>query len=177
MVEIVKFFDKLSDFGGRLAGVLMIVGLAMIVIEILLRSLFHGTLYITEEYTGYLMSALTFIAYGYTLKEKGHIRMTLVRQSLSPKTKVVVDVFCYAVGIVFSVVLLYVTFGYFWSSVLSGTRSMQISRTYLAIPQFFMPFGSLLLLLQFVAELLKSCRILRTGSYKEIVDESAELGR
>ena len=172
-----KIFDKLSDFGGKLSGAFMIAGLVMIVIEILLRSLFHGTLYIAEEYTGYLMSALTFIAYGYTLKEKGHIRMTLVRQSLSPKTKIIVDIFCYIIGLGFSVILLYVTFGYFWSSVLSGTRSMQVSRTYLAIPQFFMPFGSMLLLLQFIAELVKSYRVLRSGSYSDIREESMELGR
>jgi hypothetical protein len=53
---------------------------------------------------------------------------------------------------------------------------MQISETYLAIPQFFMPFGSLILALQFIAEFLKSSMALKTGEFK-VTEEERGLGR
>ena len=45
---------------------------------------------------------------------------------------------------------------------------MQISETYLAIPQFFMPLGALLMTLQFFGEILRAIMLLQDG-----VDEAA----
>jgi len=65
---------------------------------------------------------------------------------------------------------------FFWDSVVNSSRSMQISETYLAIPQFFMPFGFSILSLQFVAEFLKNHMALKTGKIK-VREEDKSLGR
>lgn len=49
---------------------MLCVALVMICAEIVLRSVFDRTLYITDEYSGYLMCGLTFCALAYTLREK-----------------------------------------------------------------------------------------------------------
>jgi hypothetical protein len=55
---------------------------------------------------------------------------------------------------------------------------MQITETYLAIPQFFLPLGSFLFMLQFLAELLKGIAILRHDTEGlAILEETDELGR
>lgn len=122
------------------------------------------------------MCALTFAALGYTLREKAHIRMTFLRTALPERKKLILDMICYAVGFLFCIGLTYVTFVFFWDSVSSGTKSMQISQTPLAIPQFFLPFGAFTLGLQFIGEFLKHYVALRHGSYQEIAEESQELG-
>jgi len=70
------------------------------------------------------------------------------------------------------------TWEFFWDSVVSESQSMQISETYLAIPQVFLPVGSLLLTLQFAAEFLKGLAMLRQDTEGlRILEESDDLGR
>lgn len=55
------------------------------------------------------------------------------------------------------------------------SQSIQISATYLAIPQFFMPLGAGMLSLQFSVELLRSILILREDTSGVLVlEESAK---
>lgn len=177
MQKLIRFADTLSGGAGVLSGIMICFGVVLVVGEILARSVFHSTLYVAEEYAGYLMSGLTFAALGYTLREKGHIRMTFLRSVLSDRGKCVLDMICFAIGGIFCIGLTYVTLLFFWDSVTSGTRSMQISETPLAIPQCFLPFGAFVLFLQFLAEFLKNIHALQIGSYAQIGEEAKELGR
>jgi hypothetical protein len=67
---------------------------------------------------------------------------------------------------------------FFWDSVVNESRSMHVSETYLAIPQFFMPFGALLMTLQFLSEFLKAAALLKGDAQGlRILEESDDLGR
>jgi hypothetical protein len=62
--------------------------------------------------------------------------------------------------------------------VVSKTQSMQITETYLAIPQAFLPLGSFLFMLQFLSEFLKGIKLLQHDTEGlNIMEESDELGR
>jgi hypothetical protein len=55
---------------------------------------------------------------------------------------------------------------------------MQITETYLAIPQFFMPLGSLILTLQLAAGLLRGFLILKGEMPAgELIEIAEDLGR
>ena len=178
MKRIIKVIDAVSGFGGSLSGIMLCVGLALVSAEIILRSFFNSTLFITEEYSGYLMCGLSFCALGYTLREKGHIRMTLLHRAITGRARLVMDTACCIVGFLFSVMLTCYTGQLFWDSVLTESQSMQISETYLAVPQFFMPFGAFILALQFLSEVLKSILVLRGDtSGLTIHEEIKDLGR
>jgi hypothetical protein len=71
MKKLINLIDNLSGIGGWVAGILMAVALVISVGEIIFRSFLHSTLYIADEYTGYLMAMLTFMGLGYTLRERG----------------------------------------------------------------------------------------------------------
>ncbi|MDD4365744.1 MAG: hypothetical protein PHF19_08380, partial [Synergistales bacterium] len=64
MKKLLHFSDRISSLGGILSGIGICLGTLLVVLEILLRTLFSKTLYITEEYTGYLMAGITFLALG-----------------------------------------------------------------------------------------------------------------
>ena len=67
---------------------------------------------------------------------------------------------------------------FFWDSVVNRTQSMQITETYLAIPQAFMPVGSVFLMLQFLSEFLKGFALLKQDTEGlRILEETDELGR
>lgn len=155
----------------------MVIGVLLVLIEIVVRSVFNGTIYITQEYTGYLMVAITMFGLAYTLKEKGHIRLSFLHNAIkSPRGKAILDVYACICGLIIFSIITYATFDFFFNSFQSGSRSMQISKTYLFIPQFMLPLGSFILSLQFVAELIKLSEQLRTGEF-EIEANDDQLGR
>lgn len=175
--KLITIIDKISNFGGVLSGTMICLGSALVIAEIIERTVFNSTLYVAEEYSGYLMCGLTFVALSMTLKDKGHIRMTFLQNRLKdPRCILIVDMICYVVGFVFSIWVTYCSGIFFWDSVVNGSRSMQISETYLAIPEFFIPLGFLILALQFIAEFLKDYITLKIGTVK-IVEEDKSLGR
>ncbi len=170
--------DKLSGFNGWLGGIMMAVALVIAVAEIIYRSGFNGTLYITDEYEGYLMATLTFCGLAYTLRERGHIRMMMLPHFIKGRQRTIFNMVCYVVGFAFSIALTWFTYLFFLDSYVSGSKSMHVSGTLLAIPQFFMPFGSFLMTLQFLAEFLKGVAMLRGDTAGlHILEETDELGR
>lgn len=176
MKKFVRLCDGISMAFGSIAGIMMLLSVAMVFIEIILRTLFSKTLYITDEYSGYLMVGITFLGLSYTLKEKGHIRMVFLHKLLKGKAKIILDIYTFAIGLLFFVAVTYTTTCFFWDSVVSQSRSMQISSTYLAIPQFLMPLGSMAIALQFCAELVRSINELRSGVVHSQGVESKTLG-
>jgi len=78
MKRIINLIDGLSGFSGWLAGIMMAVAMLLVVGEIIWRTGFSSTLYITDEYSGYLMTMVTFCGLAYTLRERGHIRMMML---------------------------------------------------------------------------------------------------
>ncbi|MGA6924747.1 MAG: TRAP transporter small permease [Desulfosarcina sp.] len=175
---LIKWIDALSGLLGGLAGVMLCGGLLLTVAEIVFRTFFHHTLFITEEYAGYLMCGLTFCALSYTLRERGHIRMTFLLKVIKGRGQIYLDIVCFVVGMVFCAGLTVFTAQFFWDSVVSQSQSMQISETYLAVPQFFMPLGAAIMTLQFGCEILRSIAILRGDTEGLILHEEASgLGR
>jgi|SRR5699024_1520337 len=179
MAAIVRIIDKISNAFGLIAGITMILGVVLVLTEVVVRSIFDSTIYITQEYTAYFMVAITFFGLAYTLKEKGHIRLTFLHKIVKPgKGRTILDIYAFICGFVIFAIITYATFDFFLSTYAAGTRSMQITKTYLAIPQFAMPLGSFIITLQFIAEILKSIIKLQTGDYDDDEDaESEALGR
>lgn len=179
--RFVRFCDTLSRAGGILSGILIVGSFGLILLEILVRTMVHGTLYITEEYSGYLMAAITFFALAFTLREKAHIRMVFLFSVLKGKARKMLQVYTCLLGAVFSAILTVTTFVFFWDSVVNQSRSMQISETYLAIPQAVLPLGAGLLFLQFCAEAVRALSPQNEEGHKEKTEkgriEAASLGR
>jgi len=178
MKRLIRIIDRLALAGGWLSGLMVCLGLTLVVAEIITRSAFNSTLYIAEEYAGYMMCGLTFFALAYTLREKGHIRMTFMHKVVEGRPRLILDLVCFAVGLFFSLGLVYNTSLFFWDSVVSRSQSMQISETYLAIPEVVLPLGALLLALQFISEFLKTVLVLKDDTEGlDILSESGDLGR
>jgi len=178
MKALINAIDKISGFGGRTAGVMVIMALVIVCAEVVTRSVFGKTTYIPDEYSGYLMAMLTFFGLAYTLRERGHIRMMFLLHVLKGRARLFCNMVCLFVGFLFCLGLFVFTAEFFWDSVVNQTQSMQITETYLAIPQVFLPIGSLMMALQFLGEFLKGLAMLRQDTEGlRIQEETDELGR
>jgi len=178
MKKLIKLIDSLSGFSGWIAGIMIFISMVLIIAEIIWRTGFSSTLYIVDEYAGYLMTMITFCGLAYTLRERGHIRMMMLPRFIKGRAHVIFNMVCFSIGFFFCIALTWFTFVFFLDSFVSGTKSMHVSETYLAIPQFFMPLGAALMSLQFLAEFLKGVAILRGDTEGlRIHEETADLGR
>ncbi|OPY82449.1 MAG: Tripartite ATP-independent periplasmic transporter [Smithella sp. PtaU1.Bin162] len=178
MKKIINTIDAISGIGGWTSGILMTGALVLALAEIAIRTFFSGTLYIADEYSGYLMALVTLIGLAYTLRERGHIRMMFLVHILKGRTKTIYNMICLAIGFLFCIAFTWFTGEFFWDSVVNETQSMQLSETYLALPQAFLPLGGILLTLQFLSELLKGVAVLRNDTEGlHIYEEVDELGR
>ncbi len=160
MKKWTDYVESLNVFLGQFAGLCLVASCILIIAEIANRSFFNGTFYIADEYTGYLMGVSSFLGLAYTEKHNGHIRMEFVDYlgRRCPGVVKIIKVLCYLLAIVFSLYLLMVTWKLFYGSLATGQRSYQVSETLLAIPQAFLPLGSLALFLQYTVNLVKTLR-------------------
>lgn len=156
MGKLTRAIDRWTLFMAYAAGVFMCLGIVLVVTEVVVRTFFHSTIYVSVEYSGYFMVALTFLGMAYAFREKAHIRMGfLLKISKKESIRLLIDLYTLLVGLVFFSIVTYITFKFFMNSVENVTRSVQITRTYLAIPQFSIVLGSALVVMQLVSEILK----------------------
>lgn len=74
--------DKLYTGAGVIAGVCIMLITLMILVQIVGRW-FGVIIPSTEDFSGYLLAASTFLALAYTFRQGGHIRVTLLIHHLS----------------------------------------------------------------------------------------------
>ena len=178
MKDLIKVIDKISIIGGYAAGCMTVLGLAIVIAEIIVRSAFNATLYITEEYSGYLMCGISFCGLAYTLSKSGHIRMVFLYKILATRPRLYLEIGCTMAGLAVCLFITYSTACLFWDSFINRSQTMQITETYLAIPQFFMPLGSLLISLQFLGNFMKGIATLKgDAAPSELIDVDDKLGR
>jgi TRAP-type C4-dicarboxylate transport system permease small subunit len=178
MEKFAKIIDRITGFFGGIAGIFILLGVALIVVEIIARAVFDSTIYITAEYTAYFMVAITLLGLAIALRDKSHIRVTLIHGVVKEgKPRFILDLVSFIIGFVVFIFVTYAFTMFFWDAVVTGSRSMQLTRTYLAIPRFTLVLGSLLMTFQFLAEIIKLISAYRKGELDERESESTMLGR
>src|SRR5699024_5368410 len=99
--KLVRIIDRISSFFGGIAGMFILLGVGMIITEVIVRSVFNSTIYITAEYTAYFMVAITFLGLAIGLRDKSHIRVTLIHGVIKEgRPRFILDLFSFIVGFI-----------------------------------------------------------------------------
>jgi len=153
--SFIRAAERLATLAGWVAGLLLLATTSLILFEIALRQFAGRSTYIAEEYSGYFMAAMVYLAAGYALQHGEHIRVGLVRERLSPRGQRALDLISGVLGTAFSALLVWAL----WNQTLDawhyGTRSFLPSRTPLVYPYSAALLGAAVLFLSFVAFTLK----------------------
>ncbi len=92
-----KALDGLYNLAGVLAALCLIVILVLIVLQMLARwtgEVFPGA----PDYAGYAMAAASFLAFANALNKGSHIRVSILLNAVSEKTRWYLEVWCFAIG-------------------------------------------------------------------------------
>ena len=157
MQTILRKIDKITDLiGGHLQGWLVFLLMLMVLVEVLTRYILQSPLSIADEMGGYLLVTITFLGLGYTWKENGHVRVELVTNLLPEKIRTPLRFFTLIVATIFCIPMIAGSYNLIQDSLLFEARSGSWMRTPLVYPQSLLLVGSLLLMLQLVAEVIKA---------------------
>jgi len=167
MKTLVRFIDSLSNWASKVSAVTLGLMTILILVEITLWNLFEKTTLIADEYSAYGLAAIIFLGAGYCLKERGHIRITLILGFLPEKLSRVISFIATGITTAFMGYLWW----YLWKMVRATIRydstSGTLTNTPLWIPQTVMLIGAACFLLQLVATTIKTYEAI--GSGEEVI--------
>jgi TRAP-type C4-dicarboxylate transport system permease small subunit len=163
MNTLVKIIEKMSDWMARLSAVLLGLMTILILVEILLWNTLQKTTLIADEYSAYGLAAIIFLGAGYCLKEKGHIRITLVLGFLPPRAARIITCAATAGTTVCMGYLWWYLFKMVSATWRYNTTSGTLTNTPLWIPQTVMLVGAAGFLFQFAATTIRTFRAIGTG--------------
>ena len=162
MNKLIKFSDGLSDWMATVSAVVLGLMTLLILVEIFLWNLFEKTTLIADEYSAYGLAAIIFMGAGYCLKEKGHIRITLVLGFLPGFAARVITFVSTVVTTVFMGYLWWYLFKMVQSAIRYESTSGTLTNTPLWIPQTIMLVGAGCFFIQLFATSLKTLAAINT---------------
>ena len=117
-----SWFDRLIDALAVVAGALVVVLTALVVVDVAARSLRIFTLPWSLEATEYMLYAVTFLGAPWVLRERGHIAIELVVERLPARGRVVAGVLAEIAGAAICATLLVYACRVVWQSYESGIQ-------------------------------------------------------
>lgn len=164
-MKFLKYIDKLSQWTGVACTWIVIPLMLVVIHEVVMRHFFNKPTGWGYDTCWMLYSAQFMIGGAYTLLHKGHIRIDIVYNVLSPKGKLIFDTVLYAVVVLFVMVL------FTWAGIkfaaYAWTTGEKLSTTNWFFPsapsKTIIPVAFFLLALQSLAELIRNISILVKG--------------
>lgn len=128
---LIRFSQRLSGLGAILAALVIASMFALILYEIVLRSLFSSSTYILDEMVGYGVAASTFLGLGYALDRGSLIRVNLIIAIIKDnKLRRLLEMACVLLVSVINILVLHG----FWKSITRNIQRGSVSETVAEIP-------------------------------------------
>lgn len=162
MNKLARLADSLSDLSAKISAVILGLMTLLILVEIFIWNLFQKTTLIADEYSAYGLAAIIFLGAGYCLKEKGHIRITLILGFLPPKATRIITFVATMITTGFMGYLWWYLFKMVKSALRYESTSGTLTHTPLWIPQALMLTGAGIFFIQLVATSIKTWQAIKT---------------
>lgn len=148
-----RCLNFLYDSAAALAALCMVALLGSVLLSIASRQLSFMVPGI-DAYAGYLMAAAGFLAMAHTLKRGEHIRVTLLLSALRGRWKKGFEIWALALATLLALLYAFYSCKLAWQSHLFNDMSTGSDATPLWLPQLAMAWGTVVLAIAFVDELV-----------------------
>ena len=85
MKQIGYIIDKIANFFGFVSGWLVPLMMLLVAVEVFMRYVLHNPAMVADEFSAYMLVALSYLGLAYTWKQGGHVRITLLVSRLPAK--------------------------------------------------------------------------------------------
>ena len=156
--------DRVNSWVGRFWALAIFAVTLAVLYEIVSRSIFgQGTLW-SNETTIYLSAIAYLIGGGYALAHRRHVRIDLIHERLSFRTRAILDSFTFIFFLLYAGALIWVGTTMGWTSFQQGEGSGTPWNPPIWPVKLAIPIAALLLLLQGIANLLRDTGVARPQS-------------
>jgi len=165
MTKIIRVIDTISEWSGKIVCWLVLIFTIVLGYEIVMRYAFNAPTKWAFDISYMLGGSYFWLGEGYTLLKKKHVRIDIFYRTFSRRKQALVDIF-FSLIFFFPLwgVLLYKLIPYVYLSWVTDERSMQGYWMPILYPfKTVMPVGVALLLLQGIAEMMRSILVLVRG--------------
>jgi TRAP-type C4-dicarboxylate transport system permease small subunit len=156
--HIARGIERLSTVAGSIAAAAVAAIVILVTVEILARSLLGKSTQISDEVCGYLNVTVLFLGMAMSLRDGANVRVELLYQRLKGTPALAVRWLIVIASLIYMAIATAVLARYLSYSFNRGLVSTTIAQTPLWIPQTIMVAGSMLLVLQLAAFLLRGGR-------------------
>ena len=140
--------DKINLWLALCSGWAVVIIMLLTGFEVVMRYFIHHPTLWSVEVSEYLLVACAYLGLAYTLQEGGHVRVDLILDRLPARAQRVLNIFAFAVAVVFGAVLTWQTLALALHSFMRGIKSSTPMALPLFPTQILMPIGSFILCLQ-----------------------------
>lgn len=78
MRRIGTIIDKIADLGGYFSGWLVPLMMMLVVVEVFMRYVLRQPLMVADEFSAYMLVALSYLGIAYTWRQGGHVRVAVL---------------------------------------------------------------------------------------------------
>lgn len=161
---LLRWVDRISDAAGYVSGILLLVSTLVICEAVALRYFIGAPTVWQTELSVYLLMFAAFVGGAYGLKHGDHVNVDLVIEKLPRKAGMAVGILAAVLGLIFVVVVAYISFGLWWHATETGQRSGTAWNPRMTFPYFIIPLGMTLMALQYVSIIYDRVQDLRFGA-------------
>ena len=166
-----RFFESLetsinavSEYSGEMVKWLFLPITFVVFYEVVVRYFFNAPTTWGYELTGYLFGTCSMLGGAYCLHFDMHVRMGLIRDRVSPRTRALIDILMMLFMLFFISVLLWKSSGYAYDTTITLERSTTVWAPPYWPYTIILPLAALMLLLQALSIFLKNIVIAVKGN-------------
>ena len=153
--KYLQFCDLIAKECGAFAVLALLLSILVIVELVFERYFFQRAITWQTELVTMLLVASTFIGSVYVLSEKAHVSMEWIYDFLSKKNIIRLKIFTSSISLLFFLILFYFGFLMFEEAFTKNYSTGTVWDPPLWIPYSSMMLGALLMILQYIAEIIK----------------------
>ena len=176
MNRFLLFIDSLSTSVGKAFGWLILVLTLGVSYEVLVRYVLRAPTTWAFDFSYITYGAMFLMAGAYTLARNGHVRADMVYRMWKPRTQATVDLILYIIFFL-PAVLAFIYSGWNYAAMSIRFREVSIFSP-AGVPVFplktLIPVTGVLLLLQGVAEIIRSILCIRSGVWPQRLHDVEE---
>lgn len=167
MRRLLKIIDGISEWSGKIFAYLLWPGVAVLVYEVGARHLFNAPTIWAHGMTQRIFAVYYFICGAYISLTLSHIKMDVIYNRFSLRTRAILDMIGFLFFFAFCGVLLWWGSGYAWDSLMRLEPCNTPFRAPLYPVKLMIPLGTLLIFLQELAQFWRNLFIAITGRQYE----------
>ena len=167
MKQLASAIDRLANFVGYLSAWLVPIMMMLVVVDVFMRYVMQRPLMVADEFSAYMLVALSFLGFAYTWRQGGHVRVEVVVNYLPPRLYDWVRLIGLILTFIFMVEMDRVAFKMIAYALQMKMRSSTWMMFPLFWPQLTIFVGFVLLTLMLVGDIVQAGVKLRAGKIAE----------